>query len=323
MTRRREQTESWDLAGIRDPSGQLDRPVAANLLYVPASVELRGGRLAWVHHVYDQKGGRYIVSPKAVTPGPTLLEEFVRLTALPDEAIVSYARKWGLLGICRHNLPRTHWRKSIHSGTSTDRFCDLRLYKNPDGSVETSGWEPLVAWRRYSLKAKSLLDVAAHLHAGRIVTDNKVAVGLDKSLYSEKKLSFEVRRRFQIVTLSAELNRWLALGNVRPFFSWSLVEEPSVSFGTTWFWMARSIERTLVVELIDFQGSSLFGALGIQLLMAITRVQGFALCSECGEMYSPTRRPNANRRNYCAKCGIKAARRAASREYRARSQAPH
>jgi hypothetical protein len=320
-----DQRERWAFAGIRDESGRLDRPTASNVLYVPAIVELKsGGRLLWVHQkdkykVTIDEGVRSVDSfcthpPRAVPPGPTLLEEFVRLADGPDMAIANYARKWGVLGICRHGLPRTHRRTAV--GTHSD--CNLLLYESDSNFPDQMGWEPLEAWRDFALKAQSILDVAAVLYEGGVVEDEKVACGFEDVFPVEKHLPFERRRRIQMDSLSVEINAWLAVGDVRCLISPNGLKGLSVTFGSArWSW-APSERKIRMFNNVDCQGTTLFGALGVQLLMAASRQRGLAVCAECGKQYSPSRRPDPNRNSYCADCGINAAQRAASRRYRAR-----
>ena len=45
--------------------------------------------------------------------------------------------------------------------------------------------------------------------------------------------------------------------------------------------------------------SSLLAALVLQLVFAASRVDGFAICSACGRPYTPSRKPQAGRKNYC------------------------
>jgi len=48
--------------------------------------------------------------------------------------------------------------------------------------------------------------------------------------------------------------------------------------------------------------SGLFGALVVQLALAIAKTDGLTLRSACGMTYLPGRRPNPKRRRYCSPC---------------------
>ena len=65
----------------------------------------------------------------------------------------------------------------------------------------------------------------------------------------------------------------------------------------------------------------LFVALAIQLLLAVSSVDGFATCSACGNPYLPERTPKATQNNYCSAPCRKKGGALASRRYR-RSKLP-
>jgi len=48
--------------------------------------------------------------------------------------------------------------------------------------------------------------------------------------------------------------------------------------------------------------AGLFGALVVQLALAIAKTDGLTLRSACGMTYLPGRRPNPKRRRYCSPC---------------------
>src|SRR5262249_21623805 len=65
---------------------------------------------------------------------------------------------------------------------------------------------------------------------------------------------------------------------------------------------AAAIEHPRPLRIVfgerDQWPSSLLGALTIQLLSALAGT-GFTTCAHCGGVYTPTRRPARNRKNYC------------------------
>jgi hypothetical protein len=85
--------------------------------------------------------------------------------------------------------------------------------------------------------------------------------------------------------LTGAVRQWLEMGDVAVAFSWTKV--PAIRFGSY----------------------SLFGALALQVALAVARSQGLAVCMSCGRAYPPTRRPAPNRNNYCQDCGKAAAKR--------------
>jgi hypothetical protein len=96
------------------------------------------------------------------------------------------------------------------------------------------------------------------------------------------------------------VNRWLRIG--------------AVSLSLEW-WEPRP-----TVRLDSGPLSALFGALALQLLQAVARSDGLALCSACGRPYTPERRPDPNRRHYCPQCRNAAPHRDAVRSWRAKQR---
>jgi hypothetical protein len=96
----------------------------------------------------------------------------------------------------------------------------------------------------------------------------------------------------QRMAVTMLVNWWLDIGGVVPWLSWD------------------QQGRTLLL-LAD----SLFGALGVQLLLAVGAADRVEMCSECGTPYLPKRRPQSGRDHYCGECGRNAAMRRASRKY--------
>ncbi|MFZ0995777.1 MAG: hypothetical protein WAO09_07350 [Candidatus Dormiibacterota bacterium] len=84
----------------------------------------------------------------------------------------------------------------------------------------------------------------------------------------------------QRATLAAFVDRWLALGAVRPVFRWAADQEPRLSF----------------------KAGGLFGALAVHLAVRVANGQGWAICNGCGAPYAPRRLVRSGRRAYCDQC---------------------
>jgi len=93
------------------------------------------------------------------------------------------------------------------------------------------------------------------------------------------------------------VNRWLEFGQVG---------------------LALSHDRPYKVEMAS---NSVLGALARHLLLLVTGEPGFAVCSGCGEFYTPKqRRPKKNQNRWCEECGPGTNYRPAKRaSYRSRS----
>jgi hypothetical protein len=140
----------WELHGVTDEFGRLDRAITSGLLCVPGEVELKRDRLVWFHG-----GGKELDSPpfftkppKLVAAGDGLLRDFVSLSIGSSDTILKFAQKWGLLGICRHDLPRTHRSDALDAGSHSSDFCTPRYFKKSDSAFHNSG-----CLRRFDLHA--------------------------------------------------------------------------------------------------------------------------------------------------------------------------
>ncbi len=255
-------------------------------------MEVQGDRLVWWLTVGKSLG-------EEVDAPADLLLRFVRLANATPQPICNFASSWGPLNICEHGLPDSHNPPPLALGGYNGHqwWCRWRGYHNRRaGKKDGDGWEPLAAWRLFAGQARAHLNIAAKLHNGKlgdasdwqmIYTQAGRTTPWWKSIGDDAGLALERRK------LADCVNEWLLIGNVRPALTWGWGEN-------------RNSKVTL-------QGAGLFGALAVQLLMAVSRTAGLAICSSCGGPYAPQRRPRADRRNYCPDCGIKAAWRDAQR----------
>jgi hypothetical protein len=248
-----------------DREGRLERPLTSGRWRIPPAVDVNGDRLVWINDPGPPV--RYARS------GKELLEHFVRLADAPAERIKAYARRWGVLNICEHGLPASHNPPPVPLPPKA-----LLSWCRPLGWPANELWEPLEVWRRYSRQMRAFLNIAARLHEGDLgrLEDWRVLYYQveDGPVPWWKRVTAADRR---VVTL--QLKEWLAIGRVELEPSWD--EEPlALRLGV----------------------AGLFGALAVQLALAISRTDGLAVCSGCGISYIPSRRPKANRRRYCPEC---------------------
>jgi hypothetical protein len=71
----------------------------------------------------------------------------------------------------------------------------------------------------------------------------------------------------------------------------------------------------------NIKADHVFAGLVMQLIAAISGVDGFAVCSSCGSIYPPTRQPRAGQMNYCSESCRKRAVTIAMRRHRERKRA--
>jgi hypothetical protein len=285
----------WNLAGLMP----IDQPCPPGYLWVPREVRLGEFKPkpsapyepCLVHWGWE--------STKAPRRG-RLFFDFVALWDAPPEKVLRFAQRLGVLESFTQKLG--YRCKLLPAGTGSP-FRDKK------------GWyvQPLSTWRRFASEARAVLNIAARLHLGKPGADedwrtlssdvsfflkwHKIAVrGVP---WKEDRLlppHIEVHRH----ALGSSVQYWLNRGNV----------------GLRFLWDPREPRPTLKTE-----GYGLLGRLALELSLSVSRVERFAFCSACGESYAPKRQPQAGRKNFCKRCGKKAAWRAASEKYRLKASA--
>jgi hypothetical protein len=237
-------------------------------------------------------------------PTSALLSAFVSLADARPEAVARFARRWGVLGICRHGQPCSH-------AAFTSR---RQLTPDAPGRCVPLGWdghggiEPVAAWQAYSKLAGVILGIAEKLRGGEAPTPEEWRMLLG----SRAPAPHTPRRAGRMVwpALVAAVNRWLVDGDARPQLILDLGRglqppESRVRLTAPW-WMGNP-------------SWPLFAALGVSLAEAV--VGGiFTACSACGGMYRPSRPPRVGQQHYCRECGRPAANREAQRRWRDRQR---
>ena len=219
-------------------------------------------------------------------PAPGMLESFIGLANGTPQRILGYARSYGPLGLCDHGLPATHHPGATAMGR-LDTF-DLNWPRGcePAGFVVDGVWtfqEPIAGWRRL---AREALAIAVRIASRQDQTG---------------------QRRFETTLwLAEQLNTWLKIGHVGP------VAQVTVEGG----------EPFAVAALVPTIGAdNLFGHLALRLLFAATGARGLALCSGCGEWFTPVYGQRTGERSWCPRQRCqKAKQAAASADYRQRKR---
>ena len=279
-----------------------DRPMQSGRVFVPEDICLAGDFLTWGWVPFSGERG---VTYRQAKPG--MLADFIRLDCATDEKILAYARKWGILGLCQHGLPCSHnqYRDGLLDGVQP--CLPVLVTPRPREGSAFRLLEPLAAWRMWSRKAQSIINIGARLNQGKIarVEDWQVLKDLrDSGLGETAYEPFMETVANARTELTRELDGWISMGQVRPRIGW------------------RNDRARFSLDAVS-SGPNLFGLLALNIAVAIAAGEGekgLAVCSSCGSSYIPSRRPDPNRRNYCYQCGLKAAQRFASRRYRRRSK---
>jgi hypothetical protein len=264
----------------------------------PQRVELDGNDLVWVH---ETQGGM------RVEPRRGLLEGFIALSDSSGDAILGFARRWGVLCLCSHGLPITHNPGDLSSPpfsalargaaalTQGCRPVRSRLAR-PDGRSLATSREPLETWRDFAELARLTLDAALCLADSQPVNATlwHSLLGMSSGAAGDRDL------------LTFVVRAWLRTTDVRVGFEWDETPQPT------------------------FVAGSLLGAIALELAFS-TSGEAAVRCASCGTPFFPARRPPKGRRSYCPTCRQEGApARDAAREYwhrkgkyrRKRSSAP-
>jgi hypothetical protein len=218
-----------------------------------------------------------------------ILDEFMLLCDARDEAILNYARTWGVLELCRHNLPACH-EFSVGAPLRLPNHLSVRLEKLRSwGSDDLRqcppiGLEPLATWRFFSAQARALLSIADNLHRGQPGDKEDWSKLLRDGAVPAQSLDA------QRLCLRDAIEGWLKLGRIKPTID-------DLTIGLTW------------------TGADLFGELAVQIALVAKAMDGQVLCVACGEAYQPKRRVIRRGFNYCpaTKCQRQAAAQRAQR----------
>jgi hypothetical protein len=229
--------------------------------------------------------GRRTLQSRTVRAGAGLLTEFVQLDEAPAERILAYARKHGPFGFCRHGDPGHRVRP---------QGCAAAIANTGAGQVAVR--EALQWWRNLAGHAHALLNAAAQLFKGRV--DDITLARLNPGLFLLPSSVLRAARREPASFVAYGMELWLRFFQVRP----------RITYNPTRKRFDAKINGS----------SELAGALALQIMLALTRSVGIAVCSGCGKLFPPSRRPNPNRNTYCDDCGIRASWREAQARLRQR-----
>lgn len=272
---------------LTDPDTlRLARPTAADRLAVPAAVEFKKEAF------YFRWG-----EPRLVPVPADLLERFV--SARDDVALFRFAKRWGPLGIdcyahgCRINVlltrpSRTEHMEAVRSWRYFRRQFNALLglasgLKDNDGlSFQYAIFERL-DWTGTALDAAAI---------GGMVSRWDKWKQHPRLPATQRRLMAEQPRRVAIWALDFWTARLVAACGLHPALRFD--EERKASHVALVFQDARSAQSSA-------WGLALISALTLQLVSAVSGT-GFASCSECGEVFKPSRRPAQGRRRFCQEC---------------------
>lgn len=221
--------------------------------------------------------------------GTDLLQAFINLRDASPAQIEDFAQRYGVLELCRHHLPRTHWDR-ITSDPDAIRLPECPSLSCPDKFGHSQ--EPIEDWKNIARGLSAVLRVAAALHLGQSAPldtwKDIIALGTGarpsfwQHLEQCEHLSPTDRLTYHRRHLSRVINWLTQVAHVHPWFRWS--------------------DTGTVIEFGGPDVSGLFGHLILQLTLAVSKKEAFAVCTECSKEYLPARRPARNRMNFCPDC---------------------
>lgn len=286
---------------LRDEAGYLGRPIPGGGYFVPRYIQLetlllpqneRGEvdpetmpravptpALTW--------GGRRALRVKPSDETVGALDGFIRLHAQPDEAILAFAREWGVLGLCKDRLPFTHSRPRFEQPTASPCLPALQ--------------ERLSDWREFSAKAVIALRVAQLSVEGRPDWETE-RDSLEVRWRREIKIAEVVAGRATIGKREEALRLWYRRESQARANKW--LKDSGVSLFTQGFETGSGRLSTGLTIGVEY--ANLFDLIAVQLLLAVSRADRIASCAECGMPFARRLRPS-ERRIYCPACGAASA----------------
>lgn len=261
----------------------LGEPLQRALIRVPQNV--------WFED--DDMGGSLCYRPdetsfKEVGAGQDrLLTDFMRLAEASPEDTVAFAEKFGVLELCRHNLPASHVPRRMWPDLAEDGSDACWAVRSLGQGGVTR--ERFTTWIRLASQARATHRAAGLLAHGDAVPDEDwnairdlLPQGMVITAREYRSLGFEPREdsiQDQRKLLMMALQRWLDLGDVGFRVRWEGTR-PSFTYG----------------------GTGLAGAVALQLGLTCTSTFGFTICSFCHLPHTPRRRPRPGESNYCPDC---------------------
>jgi hypothetical protein len=222
------------------------------------------------------------VSPPKTQDGwRRFLQDFVSLATAPDVAVVRFARRWGLLGVCQHLI--------VDCG-----LCSGQGPIGPQGHPDGRGREPVAGWRVCAAVASNVL-----LTAGRVTRPDQVPASTSWPPLGEP---------------------WPFASVPQPFTPRNARQAERELMGVLQGWLRITPMRLVLPTggppTLSISGP-LFGVIGLQLTAAAFGSPGIFICDACYMPYFPKRVPKRGQGKYCKRAECQAESRNASRRLRA------
>ena len=250
----------------------------------------------------DQRRGRRAINPDELE----LVNDFAKLSDSLDprqkvpsersyEDVVAFASEYGPLWLTKDGLPASRIPLRLRNELNPEAYRAARLTDWP-GRVRHT--EEIGMWLLHSSMVQAIQHVVRILAENH--TDESLVEGSapdvltamwefiapltpeDVYLDSDDHVvhgrpqprSHDEWRR----AIAQAVQQWLDFGDVRVTFTWPADTDP----------------------MVDWVSDNLFGALAMQLSLAVAQCDRFAICAGCRLPFATTRRPRADRDNYCS-----------------------
>jgi len=221
-----------------------------------------------------------------------MLQRFTALHGSEDAEILKFAKDWGVLGLCEHNLPASH--SSIIFGAQFG-FKPCSLMPSRVAGFDYS--DDVASWRRFSAAADAVIQLAAKLNQDRLDDSEESWT----PLLSHPPMPLDWRKGdIGLMPLKRQLKRPEMLRGARGLLAreietWLEIGKVGLRFGQEGGrWKIAFASNAF---------PTLFGLLGLKLMFHIAGVEGIVFCSTCPKAYIPEeRRPSTKRANYCDTC---------------------
>jgi len=211
-----------------------------------------------------------------------MLRSFLKLAEDSDESsgdqIYEFAKRWGVLGICRHNKPYGICSK-VRDENGRPVACI------PDQDDEGRHYDRLDGWRLYAKKVNLIIRIGVALRENRYELRASDFVPLQGEFSYQAIPKNEAAAKLFI---SNVINEWTIMFQIFPRMRWFGNQEPRIEF-------------TPVRESV---ASSVFPQIVLELLFAVGRYSGVVECSNpnCENIFFLSPQQSKSKGHYCERC---------------------
>ena len=249
---------------------------------------------------------------REVTPEPEAFNKFLDLAEASPKRILAFAKRNGVLGLCKHGLPTCHGPRLPDPDESFSPPYWPPRYCTPGFASNGAIIEPFASWRALASAASAVLVLKGSLDEPTRQTqatgeqwerDWRSAQWLAAQQYERaghwdcelehrfsklplpKLLKIRPSRWFGQREVAHVVNLWLACGGIRL---------------EACYWKGRNQRRLELVTDARF-GPNLFGFLALQLAQEWAGSKRIARCP-CEKLFPAPPTASPRRRNFCPEC---------------------